>query len=379
MVVTGWSVAHDSKNLTRQLAFDGITLIKARKHSAPFFKRVDIYRFLEQISSLLSAGMPILDTLELMRQDKVSRRLEAIFSGIIESLKSGLPLSSSSAPFIKKSDGIILQAMILGEKSGKFDEVLNRLLSQQRKSARIRSQLAQAAVYPLALIITSTAVVVLMMIWAVPQFKSIYADFGAELPAYTLRVIAISEFLISDGAALGFWFLVIATGVITIQQTSPTCGRLLAHAQLRLPLIGHFLRLRFYRQFAADVNLVYRAGMPLGEALNWLPATSNHPRYRAVIKHVCENLSCGMSLNESLKSTDFFPPFVIQAIRVGENSGSLDRAFERIEQFYDNALTNTTEKLIKLFEPLLVITLASIIGLLLIAMYLPMFNLGFVL
>ena len=372
-------MTHDRRNLARQLALDGITLIKARKHSIPLFGRADIYRFLEQISSLLNAGVPILDALELVRQDKISRRLEAIFSGIIENLKSGLPLSDSSAPFIRKSDAIVLQAMILGEKSGKLDEVLDRLLSQQRKSARIRSQLAQAVVYPLILTVTSTVVVVLMMVWAVPQFKSIYADFGTELPAYTLSVISISEFLVSDGVALSLWLLAITAGLAVVHQTSPACRRLLAHAQLRLPLIGRFLRIRFYRQFAADVNLVYRAGMPLGEALSWLPSTSDHPGYRAVIRHVCENLSDGMSLNESLKSTDFFPPFVIQAIRVGENSGSLDRAFERIERFYDDALTNTAEKLIKLFEPLLIITLASIIGFLLVAMYLPMFNLGFVL
>ncbi len=372
-------MARDRKDLRRQLALDKITLIKARRHSVPLFTRADAYRFLEQISSLLNVGVPILDALELVRQDKTSRRSEAIFSGIIENLKSGLPLSGSSAPFIKKSDSIILQAMILGEKSGKFDEVLDRLLLQQRKSARIRSQLAQATVYPLVLTATSTLVVVLMMVWAVPQFKSIYADFGAELPAYTRSVITISEFLIADGAVLGLWLLAIVTGVVIIQRISPMCRRILAQAQLRLPLIGRFLCIRFYRQFAADINLVYRAGMPLGEALSWLSSTNDHPRYNAAIKHVCESLNHGMSLNEALKNADFFPPFFIQAIRVGENSGSLDRAFERIEQFYDDALTNTTEKLIKLFEPLLVIVLASIIGLLLVAMYLPIFNLGFVL
>ena len=377
--LSGWSVKRDHEELDHYLACDGITLIKASKRSLPKFRTAQAYRFLEQISSLLNAGIPILDALDLARPDKISRNSEAIFSGIIENLKSGLPLSSSIAPFMKNNDDIILQAITLGEKSGRFNEILDRLLLQRKKSMRVKSQLARAAIYPLVLIVVSTLVIVLMMVWAIPQFGAIYADFGAELPTYTLTVIAASEFLVTDGIALASWLSLIITCVLVMQRISPVCKKFLAYLQLHLPLIGYLLRIRFYRQFAADVNLIYRAGMPLGEALNWLPSTSSHPFYREVLKHVCENLGGGLSLNASLKSSGFFPPFFIQTIRVGENSGSLERAFERVEQFYDDALTNTTDKFTKLFEPLLVTILALIVGSLLVAMYLPIFNLGFVL
>ena len=127
------------------------------------------------------------------------------------------------------------------------------------------------------------------------------------------------------------------------------------------------------------MNLVYHAGMPLGEALNWLSSTSGHLHYRAVLEHVCSSVRHGTSLHKALTAARFFPPLVIQTVRVGENSGSLEQAFERIENFYDEALENTTDKLVKLFEPLLITILSLIIGALVVAIYLPMFNLGFAL
>lgn len=379
LMCSGWAISCDHEDLGRHLADSGITLTRARKRPCPSFRTVDAYRFLEQITTLLKAGMPILDALELAKQDRSSRRLQAILSSITEHLKSGSPLSDSTAPFIKSKDRVILQAMILGEKSGRFDEVLERLLKQRKKTVQMQSKLLRAAIYPLVLTFISAAVVVLMMVWAVPQFKSIYADFGAGLPAYTLRLIAISEFLAAEGLALMGWTTAIVFGVVIPGRTSKMCRRTLAKAQLHLPLIGPLLRIRFYRQFAADINLIYRSGMPLGEALNWLPQTNSHPCYRTALKQVCENVSYGLSLNESLANSGFFPPFVIHAVRIGENSGSLDQAFERIENFYDAKLASAADKIVKLFEPLLVTVLSLIVGSLLIAMYLPMFNLGFVL
>lgn len=376
---SGWSMNRSREDLVCQLATGGITLVDARTRLCPRFKTADAYRFLEQIATLLKAGMPILDALKLAKQDKTSRQTEAIFSGIIENLEAGSPLSDSTAPFIKSKDRVILQAMRLGEKSGKFDEVLERLLVQREKTVRVQSRLLQAATYPLVLAVISTAVVVIMMVWAVPQFKSIYADFGASLPTYTLKVIEISDFLAARGLVLTVWLALAACGLAILGQTSTLCRRILAQAQLHLPLVGHLLRIHFYRQFAADINLIYRSGMPLGEALSWLPETNSHPCYRAALKQVCESVSHGLKLNEALTGSGFFPPFVIHAVRVGESGGSLDEAFERIEHFYDEKLTNTTEKVVKLFEPLLVTILSLVIGSLLIAMYMPMFNLGFTL
>lgn len=377
---SGRTTAHDLEELSQRLADDGVTLLKARPRRAPMrFTAPTAYRFLEQLSSLLTAGVPILEALNLIRQDETSRRLDAIFCGVLENVESGLPLSESLAPFIKRGDRIILQALALGERSGKFDEVLTRLLVQRKKAVRARSQLTRAAVYPAVLTFISTAVVILMMVWAVPEFSAIYADFGAALPAYTLAVVSLSDFIIANGLSATAWFAAAAGVLFAAQRASPPLRRTLAQVQLHLPVAGRLLRIRFYRRFATDVNLVYRAGMPLGEALSWLLSTSEHPRYRDALERVCESVSRGSSLNEALAAARFFPPFIIQTVRVGENSGSLEQAFERIEGFYDDALENATDKLVKLFEPLLIALLSLIIGALVVAMYLPMFNLGFVL
>ena len=377
---SGWATARNLEDLSQRLADDGVTLLKARpRRLAVRFNTQAAYRFLEQISSLLSAGVPILEALNLIKQDKSSRRLDAIISGVLENVESGLPLSESLASFIKRGDRIILQALMLGERSGKFDEVLVRLLEQRKKSVRARSQLTRAAVYPAVLVFISTAVVVLMMVWAVPEFSAIYADFGAALPAYTLAIVSLSEFIVANGLSATAWFTATMGALFAVQRASPPLRRVLAQAQLHLPIAGRLLRIRFYRRFATDMNLIYRAGMPLGEALSWLPSTSEHPRYRDALEHVCENVSRGLSLNEALAATRFFPSFIVQTIRVGENSGSLEQAFARIERFYDDALENTADKLVKLFEPLLIAVLSLIVGALVVAMYLPMFNLGFVL
>ena len=376
---SGWSMAYKHEDLSQHLATNGITLIKARKQSSSFFKTVVAYHFLEQLASLLNAGMPILEALELVKQDKNSRQLQAIFCGIIENVKSGLPLSESIKPFLKHKDHIILRAMALGERSGKFDEILARLMTQYKKTVRARSQLTRAAVYPAVLLIVSVAVILIMMVWAVPEFKSIYADFGAQLPVYTLAVITFSEFIIAKGFIAVVWCVFIVGIFIALQHASPRFKRALARIQLHIPIAGHLLHIRLYRQFAADMNLIYRAGMPLGEALNWLASTSPNLHYCTILKNICGNINNGSSLNKALDRSKFFSPFIVQTIRIGENSGSLEQAFERVELFYDEAIENTTDKLVKLFEPLLVAILSLIVGSLLIAMYLPIFNLGFVL
>ncbi len=376
----GWAAAHDAQALSQHLSSDGVTLLRARRRRfATRLTTPAAYRFLEQLASLLTAGVPILDALALIRQDKTSRRLEAIFCGVVESIESGLPLSESIAPFLKRGDRIILQALALGERSGKFDEVLARLLRQRKKAVRARAQLTRAAVYPAVLVFVSATVILLMMIWVVPQFSEIYADFGAALPNYTLAIIAFSEFVIAHGLSMVVWPAAAVGALFALQRASPRLRRGLEYVQLRLPLAGHLLHVRFYRQFAADMNLIYRAGMPLGEALNWLATSGTHLHYCTALEHVCESVSHGLSLNEALAATRFFSPFIVQTTRIGENSGSLEQAFERIEQFYDEALENTTDKLVKLFEPLLVAALSLIIGALVIAMYLPLFNLGYVL
>ncbi len=376
----GWSMAHDPEELSQRLAADGITLLRAqRPRFAIRFETAAAYRFLEQLASLLDAGMPILDALELIRGSKTSRRLEAVFCGIFEGVKSGLSLSDSIAPFLKRGDWIILQALALGERSGKFDEVLARLLAQRKKTVRARTQLARAAMYPAVLVSVSAAVILLMMIWIVPEFNEIYADFGAALPAYTLAVVAFSEFITANGLSAAAWLAAAGGALFALHRASPLLRYALAGAQLHLPLAGRLLRIRLYRQFATDMNLIYRAGMPLGEALNWLPSTTTHPRYRVALERVCESVSRGLSLSEALADSRFFSRFIVQTVRVGESSGSLEQAFERIERFHDEALENTADKLVKLFEPLLIAVLSLIIGALVVAMYLPMFNLGFVL
>ncbi len=375
----GWSTARDPEELSQRLADDGVTLLGARQQRRARLATAAAYHLLEQLASLLNAGVPILDALELIGQDKTSRGFEAVVRGVLENVKSGLVLSESLAPFLARRDRIIVQTLTLGERSGKFDEVLARLLAQRKKAVHAHVQLTRAAVYPAVLVSVSTAVILLMMIWVVPEFNRIYADFGAALPAYTLAVVAFSELVVAHGPALAAWLAAATGALFALRRTSIALRRFLSRAQLHLPLAGHLLRIRFYRRFAADMNLIYRAGMPLSEALNWLPSTSTHLHYCDALEQVCASVSRGRSLNEALAATRFFSPFIVQTVRIGENSGALEQAFERIERFYDEAIENTADKLVKLFEPLLIAVLSLIIGALVIAMYLPMFNLGFVL
>ena len=375
----GWSTARDPDELSRSLGDDGVTMLAARRCRRARLSTVSAYRFLEQLSSLLGAGVPILDALELIRQDKAVRGFEAIVCGVIESVKSGLALSESLAPFLEHGDRIITQALMLGERSGKFDEVLIRLLAQRKKTVRTRAQLARAAIYPATLMVVSAAVILLMMIWVIPEFNDIYADFGAALPAYTLAVIAFSELVIERGPVTAAWLAAAGGGLFALQRANESLRRLLARVQLRLPLAGWLVRIRLYRQFAADMSLIYGAGMPFSEALNWLPSTTTHPHYRTVLERVCMSVRHGTRLHEALEEARFFSPLIVQTVRVGENSGSLERAFERIEHFYDEAIEITADRLVRLFEPLLVSVLSLVVGALVIAMYLPMFNLGFAL
>ena len=376
----GWRIADDAERLSQQLSLGGITLLKARRHPGGNCLKTDqAYRFLEQLTALLNAGTPILDALKLVNHNPASRRTEAILSGIADGVESGQALSDSIAPFLKRSDQTIIPILSLGERSGKFDEILNRLITQHKKAVRVRAQLTRAAMYPAVLTVVSTAVVVLMMVWIVPEFGAIYADFDATLPAYTLAIVSLSDLVVSHGLSAALWCIAAVAVFMALRQIHPRLQYALARIQLQLPVAGHLLKIRLYRQFAADMNLIYRAGMPLAEALSWLPSTSAQLCYRAALRHLRENVNRGVSLSKALDETRFFSPFIVQTVRVGENSGSLEQAFERVERMYDETLNETIDKVIGLFEPLLVAMLSLIIGALVVALYLPMFNLGFAL
>ena len=229
---TGWSTARDTEDLSQNLSNDGVTLLAARKQYRARFNAASAYRFLEQLSSLLTAGLPILDALELVGQDKTVRGFEAIVCGIIGNIKSGLALSESIASFLRHRNRIIVQALMLGERSSKFNEVLIRLLTQRKKAVRIRAQLTRAAVYPAVLITISISVVLMMAIWVVPEFNEIYADFGATLPAYTLSVIAFSELVIERGPTATVWLAAAIGGLFVLLRTNTPLMRLFARAQL---------------------------------------------------------------------------------------------------------------------------------------------------
>ena len=378
-IVCGVRAARDKHELRQFLATQDVIPIKiAGGGRVQRLGGRDVTLLLRQLATLLRATLPIRDVFDLLRR-QAQPRLRRTLTLIWQDVEAGGGLAQSIAPYLHPRHRYLFRILQAGEDSGRLAELAAALAAQREKHEKIHKKLKRAATYPVTVLIASSAVVALLLLTMMPQFESFYADFGGELPTSTRLTLHLFSLLSEHAGDGGAAVAVACAGLALLHRSARWFRYALAYMMLRLPLAGTLKKAYLSRLFATVVAPAYGAGVPLATAIEWLGDATSDPVFGAALERISARLEEGMGFSEAIRSTAFFDHFFRCVIRIGENSGRLDEALSQIAEFYDERISATSERVIQLTEPLLILLIAGTVGWIVATMYLPIFHLGFAL
>lgn len=376
--IKGTSIA-EVKALLRQ---QGITPSGVKKKPKSLFgegKKItaqDIAVFTRQIATMLGAGVPLVQSIDLIANGAENKSLRILMQKISVKVQAGLPLSETLREHPKYFDELYCDLVKSGEASGALDAIFDRLAIYKEKAEALKSKIKKAMFYPVAVLVIASIVTSVLLIFVVPQFAEIFKGFGAELPAFTQLVMSISE------ALQKYWWLFLATLFATfftvkhMYVTNLKFRTLADGILLKLPVIGPILNKSAVARYARTLSTTFAAGVPLIEALESAAGASGNEVYKNAILYIREEVSSGNQMHLAMKQTKQFPEMVIQMVSIGEESGALDSMLAKVANIYEQEVDDAVEGLTALLEPVIMAVLGVIIGGLIVAMYLPIFSLG---
>lgn len=336
----------------------------------------DVTLLLRELATLNSVGLPIFQILEIIHDGSDKPAIRNIITTIKEDLNKGRYLSDCLADYPDYFDPVFCALIVLGEKSGSLDTILQQITMQREKILMTKQKIRKAVFYPAIVLILSVCIALGLMLFVVPQFAQLFSSLGAQLPVFTRAIIALTNFLINY---IAYWLILFIASIVFLKQACQRWQYVRNNVDtmlLKLPLIGYLWQLailtRCFRVLAISVS----AGLTLLDSLDLMPNISNNICYSQAFNQVARQIKSGQTLRQSLLMVNIFPPRVIQMIGIGEQAGCLDQMLTRLADYYEQQLDYVTAHLTQLVEPAIVIFLSVIIGSLVIAMYLPIFRLG---
>lgn len=377
----------DAANLSlakAQLRKQGILPSKvAKERSAGLFsqkskpiKPVDIAFFSRQMATMLKSGVPLMQGLEITAGGVEKDKLKDLIYTIKNDVNSGIDFSASLAKHPQHFDDLYCSLVNAGEQSGALEQMLDRIATYKEKLESLKAKIKKALTYPTAVVVVGIAVSAILLVKVVPQFESVFANFGAELPAFTQFVINLSEV-----AQEWWWVALLALAVCgyafsRAMARSPKLRDNVDFSVLKIPVIGGILHNASIARFARTLATTFAAGVPLVNALESAAGASGNALYRDAIIQIRNGVSTGQSLQNAITMTGIFPNMTVQMIAIGEEAGSLETMLEKIADFYEEQVDNAVDNLSSLLEPLIMVVLGVLVGGLVVAMYLPIFQLG---
>ena len=383
--VNGELSAASSLELKSQLRKQGITPGKIKKKPKPLFglgggakaiTQGDIAVITRQIATMLTAGVPLVQSIEMIGRGHDNENMQKLLVDIGVKISSGLPLSECLREHPKYFDDLYCDLVASGEQSGALETIFDRIATYKEKAEALKAKIKKAMTYPISVLVIAAIVTSILLIFVVPTFQEIFAGFGAELPAFTLLVIGISEFM------QAYWYIGLAGLFIAGYVFKTTHRNSLAFrdkvdvAILKLPIIGDILDKAAVARYARTLSTTFAAGVPLIDALESAAGASGNAVYRNAIMEIRSEVSSGMQMNLAMRNSQIFPDMVIQMVAIGEESGAVDDMLAKVANVYEAEVDNAVDSLTSLLEPMIMSVLGVVIGGLIIAMYLPIFSLG---
>ncbi|WP_020683279.1 type II secretion system F family protein [Marinobacterium rhizophilum] len=369
-----------------QLRRQGITPKKVAKESISIFsnrskaiKPLDIAFFTRQMATMLKSGVPLIQALEIVAGGSEKDKLKKMLYDIRNDVSGGSDFSTALSKFPIFFDDLYCNLVKAGEQSGALDAMLDRIATYKEKVEALKAKIRKAMTYPAAVIIVGIIVTAILLVKVVPVFDDVFSSFGADLPAFTRFVVNLSE------SAQKWWFVVllgIALFGYLFQSThrkSEKFRDFVDRAVLKIPVLGTILHKAAIARFARTLATTFAAGVPLVEALDSAAGAVGNVVYRNAVIQIRNGVSTGQSLVNAVQMTGIFPNMTIQMIGIGEEAGSLEMMLDKVAAFYEQEVDNAVDSLSSLMEPLIMAVLGVLVGGLVIAMYLPIFQLGNVL
>jgi len=365
-----------------QLRKQGINPTKVRKKSTSLLsagkkiKPVDIALFTRQMATMMKAGVPLLQSFDIIAEGFDNPNMRKLVDEVKQEVAAGNSLAASLRKKPQYFDDLYCNLVESGEQSGALETLLDRIATYKEKTESLKAKVKKAMIYPVAVIVVAIVVSAILLIKVVPQFQEVFASFGAELPAFTMMVIGLSELLQE------WWFIVLLLMFGTAfllkeaHKRSEKFRDWVDRSVLRLPIIGDILFKSAVARFARTLSTTFAAGVPLVDALDSVAGATGNVVFRNATNKIKSDVSTGMQLNFSMRTTGIFPSMAVQMTAIGEESGALDDMLGKVASFYEEEVDNKVDGLTSLMEPMIMAVLGVLIGGLIIAMYLPIFQLG---
>ena len=365
-----------------ELRKQGINPLKVKKKPKPLFGGAakitpgDIAIFARQMATMMQAGVPLVQSFEIIGQGNDNQSMQKLILGIKTEVEGGVALAEALAKQPLYFDPLFVNLVNAGEQSGALESMLDKLATYKEKIEALKAKVKKALFYPVAVLIVAFVVTVILLVFVVPQFQDLFSQFGADLPALTLMVIGLSEFMQS------YWYI-IAGGLIgtvylilRIKKTSPKMQESFDRMALKAPVVGEIATKSAIARFSRTLETMSAAGVPLVEAMDSVAGATGNIIYHNASLKIKDEVSQGTQLQTSMRNTGLFPNMAIQMVSIGEEAGSLDSMLARVADFYEAEVDNAVDALTSLLEPIIMAVLGVLVGGLIIAMYLPIFKLG---
>ncbi len=357
----------------------GILVTRIQKRRYRTGKKVtdkDITLFTRQLSTMLRAGVPLLQAFDIVAKGSANGSVAKLFTDIKGDVETGTALSQAFRKYPLYFDSLFCNLVGAGEQAGILDDLLDRLATNKEKMQAIKGQIKSALFYPTAVLVVAAVVVTVIMLFVIPAFKSVFESFGAGLPAPTMMIIAMSDFLVAYwyllfGAIGGFFYF-----FMQAWRRSPRMQAAMDRALLKAPIFGDVIRKATIARWLRTLSTMFAAGVPLVEALDSVGGASGNWVYLMATKKIQHEVATGTSLTVSMQNADVFPNMVLQMSAIGEESGSLDSMLGKAADIFEREVDEAVASLSSLLEPLIMVVLGVLIGGLVVAMYLPIFKLG---
>ncbi|MBD8119936.1 type II secretion system F family protein [Pseudomonas lutea] len=380
--LTGEINGHNPALVKAQLRKQGINPTKVRKKSVSIFgkgkkiKPLDIAFFSRQMATMMKAGVPLLQSFDIISEGHENPNMRKLVDDIKQEVAAGHSFATALRQKPLYFDDLFCNLVDAGEQAGALEALLDRVATYKEKTESLKAKIKKAMTYPIAVVVVAFVVTGILLLKVVPQFQSIFEGFGAKLPAFTVMVIGLSQ-IVQD-----YWWILlagIALGIFLFRRAYRNSEKFrngLDRALLKVPVIGPLLYKSAVARYARTLSTTFAAGVPLVEALDSVAGATGNVVFKNAVNKVKQDVSTGMQLNFSMRSTGVFPMLAVQMTAIGEESGALDSMLDKVATYYEDEVDNMVDSLTALMEPMIMAVLGVIVGGLVIAMYLPIFQLG---
>jgi type IV pilus assembly protein PilC len=378
--VRGKALAASEQALRADLRRQGVapTRVKTQSklRSGGKVQPQDIAVFARQLATMMSAGIPMVQAFEIIGNGHEKPSMQKLVLDIKSNIEGGSTLHESLAKHPLYFDDLFVNLVEAGEHAGALETLLDKIASYKEKTEALKKKIKKALFYPAAVLVVAVVVSVILLIFVIPQFESLFKGFGADLPAFTQMVVNLSKFMQHQGWILG----IIVAGVIYafryFHKRSRNMRRAIDRMALKFPIIGPILVKSAIARFARTLSTMFAAGVPLVEAMQSVAGATGNIVYEEGTLRMKDEVATGQRLQRAMENTGLFPNMVVQMIAVGEESGSLDAMSGKVAEFYEAEVDNAVDSMSSLMEPLIMAVLGVLVGGMVIAMYLPIFKLG---